>query len=85
MYEVRFTEAAERELDRLDPQGRRRILKRLFWLAQHADEFPHEALKGPLAPLFKLRIGDYRVLYDLVRADRVLLVHVIGHRREVYD
>lgn len=33
----------------------------------------------------KLRVGDYRALVVVVRADEVLEVHQVGHRRNVYD
>ena len=41
-----------------------------------------EALSGPFAGLFKLRVGDYRVIY--ARTDKGYLVLRIAHRREVY-
>jgi mRNA interferase RelE/StbE len=34
--------------------------------------------------LFKLRVGDYRVVYELIHEEQVVMVHAIGHRREVY-
>lgn len=85
MYELRFTDDAERDLERLDRQVQRRILKRLEWLAEHADQVRHEQMTGPLAGLFNFRVGDYRVHYDLLHADRVILVHLVKHRREAYD
>ncbi|MCL4489564.1 MAG: type II toxin-antitoxin system RelE/ParE family toxin [Chloroflexi bacterium] len=85
MYRLRFTAAAERDVARLDPAVRRRILKRLEWLGRHAESFPHQALQGPLGDLFKFRVGDYRVLYDLARPESVIWIHRIEHRREVYQ
>jgi len=37
-------------------------------------------LKG----LFKLRVGSYRVFYSFDREERIITVHLIGHRREIY-
>lgn len=46
------------------------------------NSFPHQRLKG--RPEFKLRVGDYRVLYEFdLNAGRVYL-HYVGHRREIY-
>ncbi len=84
MYRFDFTPAAERDLDRLEPSIRKRILKRLKWLGQNAERVRHESLSGPLSGLFKLRAGDYRILYDLIERDQLILVHQIDHRREVY-
>jgi len=44
--------------------------------------FPHQCLQG--RPEFKLRVGDYRVLYEFdAKLGRVYL-HYVGHRREIY-
>lgn len=84
MYTLNFTAEADRDFDRLDRANQQRILKRLEWLAANAEEVRHETVTGPLAGLFKFRVGDYRVLYDLSHQEHTLLVQVIRHRREVY-
>lgn len=46
------------------------------------ESFPHQRLQG--RPEFKLRVGDYRVLYEFdVKLGRIHL-HYVGHRREIY-
>jgi mRNA interferase RelE/StbE len=44
-----------------------------------------ESLTGPFPGLLKLRIGDYRVVYQADREKKVLRVRLVGHRREIYD
>ena len=85
-WRVEFDARAEKELDRLDPQDAKRILKYLFERIE-TDEDPRrfgDSLRSNLAGLWKYRIGNYRVICDI--QDKVLLVLVIriGHRREVY-
>ena len=84
MYDLDFTRGAENDLARLDPQVRTRILKRLKWLADNAERVRHESLGGPLGDLFKFRIGDYRVLYDLIQSEQLMLIHQVEHRSKVY-
>jgi mRNA interferase RelE/StbE len=84
MYRYIFTPDAERDLDRLDSQIRQRILKRLKWLAENAESIRHEPLSGPLGALSKFRIGDYRVLYDRIEREQILLIHQVDHRSKVY-
>ena len=84
MYRFDFTAGAERELDHLDSLTRTRILKRLKRLGENTDVVQHEELSGPLSDLFKLRVGDYRVLYDIIESENLILVHQIGHRSDVY-
>ncbi len=43
-----------------------------------------EALTGDLEGLFKLRVGDHRVVYELLHEERSIIIHMIGHRREIY-
>lgn len=84
MYRAEITDNAERDLEPLDRSVAARIRKRIRWLAENFEQITPEPLSGPLADLYKLRVGDYRVLYDIVTQDQVLLIHRIRHRREVY-
>ena len=43
-----------------------------------------EALTGDLRGLYKLRVGDYRVLYEILHDQETIIVHIIGHRSDVY-
>jgi len=52
-------------------------------LAEHADDIAAKALTGDWAGFFKLRAGDYRILYQ-VKGETVLVLR-IRHRREVYE
>jgi mRNA interferase RelE/StbE len=84
MYQVDFTPDAESDLARLDAPIAQRVLKRLQWLAKNFEEIKPEALAGQWQGVFKLRVGDYRVLYTPDRARRRIIVHFVRHRREVY-
>lgn len=65
---------------------RERILRKINWLALNLDvAVTPESLKGDLADFFKLRVGDYRVIYDRDAESRTIVVIRIGHRREIYD
>jgi mRNA interferase RelE/StbE len=44
--------------------------------------FPHRRLQG--RPEFKLRVGDYRVLYEFDPGQDRLYLHYVGHRRDIY-
>jgi len=37
-----------------------------------------------LRGLYKLREGDYRIAYEIFKAESLIIVHLIGHRREIY-
>ena len=84
MYRVRILDADTRELARLDEPLTRRIVEGITWLATNLDTISPEALTGELAGFYKLRIGDYRVIYEILYTEQTLVIHVVGHRREIY-
>jgi len=84
MYRVRLLDAATKELAKLDKLVARRVVERVNWLAENLKNVQHKTLTGEFEGLFKLRIGDYRVVYELIHNEQMIIVHVIGHRREIY-
>ena len=83
-FRARLLDAAARDLARLDKPEARRIVQRINWLAANLGMVKPEALSGDLAGFYKLRVGDFRVIYEMLDAEQILLVHAIGHRREIY-
>lgn len=84
MYRIHILDVATRELARLDKPIGRRIVDRINWLAANLDTIRPEALTGDLAGLYKLRVGGYRVIYEILHDERTIVIHAIGHRREIY-
>ena len=85
MYEVEFTPEAEEDLARLSKSVAQRILKKIRWLAENFEMITPEPLTGEWKDLYKLRVGDYRVLYTFSQVERkVIIIHLVGHRREIY-
>lgn len=84
MYGIRLLDAAAKQLQQLDPTVARRTVRRMQWLGEHFDEISPEALTGELSGLFKFRVGDYRFLYEVLESERVIVVHFVGHRRDIY-
>ena len=84
MYRVRLLDAATKELGKLDKSVARRIVERVSWLAENLKRVQPKTLTGEFEGLFKLRVGDYRVVYELIHNEQMIVVHVIGHRREIY-
>ena len=86
-WQVEFTPKARRALDSLDRQVARRILKFLSErLANAADpRILGQALRGDeLGDFWKYRVGDYRIIADIVDKKVVIYVLNIGHRSTIY-
>ena len=85
MYRILFTESARRYFEQADAALQRR-LQRCFERL-HAEPHRHpniKPLRGPLVGHYRYRVGDYRVVYRIDEEDRVVVVVIIAHRREVY-
>ncbi len=83
-YSVRILKPASRELESLDRAVAKRIVKRIQWLSENLESLKPTALKGELSGLFKLREGNYRIIYQILHKERIVVIHAIGHRREIY-
>ncbi|MCB0191495.1 MAG: type II toxin-antitoxin system RelE/ParE family toxin [Anaerolineae bacterium] len=85
MYDVEFTLEAEEDLSRLSKSIAQRIFKKIHWLTENFELITPEPLTGGFKGLYKLRVGDYRVLYTFSQNEQnVIVVHLVKHRREVY-
>lgn len=68
--------------DSLPQPARDAVQRKLDEMSARLEQFPHKRLQG--RPDFKLRIGDYRVLYEFDLAQGRINLHYVGHRREIY-
>ena len=83
-YRVEWEQDAADALDRLSPEVIGRILLRISWLSMNLDHIKPQALAGKLKGYFKLRVGDFRVIYTMRRDEGLLIVEDVGHRRDIY-
>lgn len=77
---VKIKRSAQKELIRITKSDRERIVAAIDQLAENP--FAGSILKGSLRGIYRLRVGDYRVLYEL--GEDVLILRV-AHRREAYN
>ena len=83
MYEVYLERAAERDLRRLPVETFHRIVPRIRALAENPRPPGCRKLTGSEND-WRIRIGDYRVVYEIDEGDRAVRVFRIRHRREAY-
>ena len=82
-YRIEFKPAAVRELAALDQRDRVRVAKRIDSLAANPRRRGAEKLKGA-DDIWRVRAGDYRIVYAIQDAVLLVLVVRVGHRRDVY-
>ena len=81
-YRIVIRHNAEKELGRLGHEEQRRIAKKLLLLEN--DPFPAGAITLQGRPGYRIRIGNYRVLYEVDGPSKLVNITAIGHRRDVY-
>lgn len=82
-YKIEFKPAALRQLKAIDLSIRRRIVAAIEQLADNP--FPPSVKKMAGEPnRWRIRVGDYRVVYEVDSGKLLVLVVAIGHRREIY-
>jgi mRNA interferase RelE/StbE len=82
-YKVVFARSARKELQNLDPQVARRILKHIESLAMNPRPAGVVKLEGSI-DLWRIRIGEWRVVYRVSDAHRVVDIIAVRHRGDVY-
>ena len=83
-YRVALTTSAEKELRALPAQAVRRIVTRLDALAAAPRPAGCKKLKGGVNE-WRVRVGEYRIVYEIDDTARTVDVTRIAHRRDVYD
>jgi mRNA interferase RelE/StbE len=83
-YRIRFRPSARRDFAKLPPLIKRRIGRAIDALAEEPRPAGALLLSGSASPTWRIRAGDYRVLYEVLGDELVVLVVAVGHRREIY-
>ncbi|MDO9577182.1 MAG: type II toxin-antitoxin system RelE/ParE family toxin [Candidatus Cloacimonadales bacterium] len=86
MYSIKFHKKAVEELKRIDPIWQKRIKIKILQLAENPNSLKHnlKALKGSLIDLYRLRIGNYRIIFQKKDKELIIIIIRIAHRKEVY-
>jgi mRNA interferase RelE/StbE len=81
-YQIIIKRPAEKELDALSTSVRERIVEHMLALEDNPRPAGIKKLQGEDG--FRLRVGDYRVLYMIDDRMKQVTIFAVGHRREVY-
>ena len=83
-YNIEWKHSAARELRRLPREAVLRILQAVEQLA--IEPYPHGVRKLVGSErTYRIRVGDYRVVYNVVSSILVIQIIRVGHRRDIYD
>jgi mRNA interferase RelE/StbE len=82
LAKIEWTEAAVKDLEKLDKLIALRILNKITWFSRSFNHLIPEPLSGEFKQTYKLRVGDWRVIYTI--EEDGIIIQSIGHRKEIY-
>lgn len=82
-YSIKIKASAKKSLARISKQYQLKIVEKIDSLAVN----PHQGsqLKGSMTGLRRVRVGNYRVIFEVKNKELVILVIRIGHRKDIYN
>lgn len=84
MYELRLTRSARKELEALPPAVLGRVARQLDALPANPRPRGCKKLRGA-SDLWRVRVGDYRIVYHVDDRARLIEVRAIRHRKDAYE
>ena len=82
-YSIEISRTAEKQLDKLNRDDQRRVVRAIIALADDPRPQGSRKLTG-YDDVFRIRVGRYRVLYSISGKKLVIIILKIGHRKDVY-
>ncbi|OGF64107.1 hypothetical protein A2661_00130 [Candidatus Giovannonibacteria bacterium RIFCSPHIGHO2_01_FULL_45_24] len=83
-WSLKFSPGANKDLSKLDSEIRLRVIEKLEWLFGNFDSILPQVLHAEFKAFFKLRVGDWRVMYKIDWIEHVITIRYIEHRNKVY-
>jgi mRNA interferase RelE/StbE len=81
-YKITIKKSAAKELEAIPKKDLQRIIKRIQSLTENPR--PQDSKKLARQEQYRIRQGDYRIVYSIKDKDSLIDIFKIGHRREIY-
>jgi len=83
VYEVEFTSKSEKQFKKLNKSIQKRLARKIDALSKNPCPNGAKKLSGE-EDIYRIRVGDYRIVYGIFDTELLVLVVKIGHRRDIY-
>lgn len=81
-YKIQWDSKALKELDRLSEKRAKQVLQKVSSLQENP--FIGKALKGAFDKYYRLRVGDFRIIYSVKKKTLIITVLHVGNRKDIY-
>jgi mRNA interferase RelE/StbE len=82
VYKVELRRSVQKSLEKIQTQERLKIIAALLELEQNPRPRGIEKIKG--VELWRIREGDYRIVFSIDDSEKTITIVRIGHRRDIY-
>jgi mRNA interferase RelE/StbE len=82
-YRIALKKSVLKEIERLDSNIVRQIISKIDSLSVNPRPFQSLKLSGSERS-YRLRVGDYRILYQIDETAKLVTVYAVGHRKDIY-
>jgi mRNA interferase RelE/StbE len=83
VYQILISKFAQKQLDKLPENIADRLIEAVYTLSQNPLPMGHKKLKGRGG--YRIRVGDYRIIYEILDNELLISVVAIGHRKDIYN
>jgi mRNA interferase RelE/StbE len=83
-WRINFTHKAEEDLEKLDKKLKERILNKIIWMRDNFDQMNLLPLSNEWQGFYKLRAGDWRIIYNISGESKEIFIYKIENRDKVY-
>jgi mRNA interferase RelE/StbE len=83
-WSVEFTTEADKDLSFLDKPVQKRIIEKVDWLGKNFNGILPTVLTADFRDYFKLRVGDWRIFYQVDWYRNIITIKYIDHRSKAY-
>lgn len=83
-WKIKFTPEGEDDLCILDKKVRGRIVNKIQWFAKHFPNVISESLSNKWKNFYKLRVGDWRIVYQIEYDNKFIVIYRIARRDKIY-
>ena len=84
MYQITFKDSANKELQKIDKLTIAKIVIPINALSKSPRPIGVKKLKGLSEDLFRIRVGNYRIVYSINDIIKIVNIRRIGHRKDIY-
>ena len=82
MWNILFSATAKKQFEKLDKQLQKRIISTLERIRIRPEAYLKKLVGDPA---YSLRVGDYRIIIDLIKDKLIILILRVGHRKNIYE